>query len=404
MSTKCATTEAQLPVAQQAPPASDLVLNQHGGGASPLLFDTSPRPGESMGSWLLRLAHANGFRTIGEFLFSHRILGKVQGITDYPADIPSTITRLVLECGASTSAARTVLLTDDVAALSSTPGQKWSGWVIAKGMPHSICPQCVANGGNDPSWQRLWRVSTTTHCHAHRRVLVDRCPSCQLRFGIKVSRATRLDRCEECLVEISAFADCPGDNPPPARFSSATQSGQSAMQFPVGPVGHQDWWRGVSRVLLLISAPHVAAALLELDLPDQYGLGLLHLSKGKRMPFRSYQAAQRARMLGFVEWLLSPWPDRFLSIVGRAVPSWPHLLLHELSPAWLADFCRANAPPNAPSQRKLRLSSRPCMTMGSKVFIREARCLALPRTREAAGGKPSSDLRTLLPSQLQLGL
>lgn len=366
---------------------------------SPLLHQLHPYLGESAGSWLQRLASSNGFASIGRVT---RTCGVVS-FNDNPREQAEWPARLANACGVHANVAWATLATDAVKALSngSTRGGEW---LMGPGMRHSICPECITDGGEDPGWQRLWRFATTTHCSIHERVLVDRCPDCQQCFRISVFQSTSLSRCENCSLEITAMSG----GPPRAstqvtRFGGAAFTAPQRQPFPVGDVDRADWWLGVKRLIQLVSRPHVAAALLDREPPEPYCTGLLQIAKTGKVLFVREDAAQRAQMLGFVEWLLSPWPDRFLATFGRAVPDWRrHLLMSPRLPRWLYDLCMAHSRPLV--QRRLRFSSRPCMAIGRS----HRSSSAWPGTG-IDGGAPSSNVRDLgqelrLLRQLQLPL
>jgi hypothetical protein len=282
-------------------------------------------------------------------------------VTDNPSKVSATTSRLAAECGVGLRDARRTLLTDDLTAFSELSGRGTFPWVIGKGMPHSICPECITASGSDPYWQRLWRIATTTHCPLHKRLLIDRCPGCLAPYGIKLPKSTQLDVCDVCGLEIASVATPGGtDHPPVPRFGGASIAAVSGHRFPVGDVAPREWWKGVCRLLNLVSTPHIAEALLDLDIPDHYAIGLLHLAKAGagKVRFANRDPAQRARMIGFIEWLLTPWPDRFLSVVPQAARDWSHWLLSAPLPTWLEQLCHAHRPPPIPRQRVLRLRLR----------------------------------------------
>ena len=366
---------------------------------SSLLHQLRPYQGESVGSWLQRLAPVNGFASIGSLT---RACG-VESFNDNPREETEWPARLAAACGVRAEVVRATLVTDAVKALSDGALGK-GGWLMSPGMRHSICPECIADGDDDPAWQRLWRLATTTHCSVHGRLLVDRCPDCQQIFRISVSQSTSLSRCETCSLEITALSSGPAvAYAPTTRFGGPAVIAGSLQPFPVGDVDCTAWWLGVKRLIQMISRPHIAAALLELEPPEAYCTALLRIAKTGKVWLPQEDAAQRAQMLGFVEWLLSPWPDRFLHTFARAVPDWRRdLLMSTRLPGWLHRLCMAHSWPRI--QRTLRFSSRSCMATG-----RGRRARGVWPCSSTGGGLQAIEARdtgqrTRTPQQMQLPL
>ena len=151
-----------------------------------LPVSVTPRPGESIESWLEHLADANGLTTAQLLNATGRGRGSTRYLTLAPS--PETITRLAAlarvdeqEVYAATLAAF------DGTALDLTglePADRHSyrqvaarGWTPAHGT--QICPTCLAE---DRAWQTAWRLLIVTTCTRHESLLVARCPSCRRPF------------------------------------------------------------------------------------------------------------------------------------------------------------------------------------------------------------------------------
>jgi len=149
----------------------------------PLPVTISPRPGESIESWLEHLADANGLTT-AQLLTLVRVPGAG---TRYLTLAPThgTVTRLAALARVHPDAvAAGTLATFDGTALDLTgldPGHRHSyrqvaarGWAPAHGT--QVCPACLAQTG---TWLVAWRLLLVTACTRHHTVLAAACPSCR---------------------------------------------------------------------------------------------------------------------------------------------------------------------------------------------------------------------------------
>jgi len=150
--------------------------------SAPLPVSVTPRPGESIESWLEHLADANGLTTA-------QLLTLIRGdgvsrryLTLAPA--PGTITHLSALARIDPDAvAATTLAAHDGTALDLTGldvDDRHSyrqvaarGWAPAHGT--QICPACLADTN---TWQSAWRLLIVTTCTHHESLLVAQCPSC----------------------------------------------------------------------------------------------------------------------------------------------------------------------------------------------------------------------------------
>jgi len=151
-----------------------------------LPVSVTPRPGESIESWLEHLADANGLTTAQLLATTGRGRADTRYLTLAPS--PETITRLAaLARVAEQDVYAATLAAFDGTALDLTgldPGDRHSyrqvaarGWTPAHGT--QICPACLAADG---VWRSAWRLLTVTTCTQHRSLLVARCPSCRRPF------------------------------------------------------------------------------------------------------------------------------------------------------------------------------------------------------------------------------
>ncbi len=151
-----------------------------------LPVSVTPRPGESIESWLEHLADANGLTTAQLLGAAGRGRAGTRFLTLAPS--PTTITRIAaLARVDEQDVYAATLAAFDGTALDLTglnPDDRHSyrqvaarGWTPAHGT--QICPTCLAD---DCAWQGAWRLLLVTTCSRHQSLLVARCPSCRRPF------------------------------------------------------------------------------------------------------------------------------------------------------------------------------------------------------------------------------
>ena len=153
---------------------------------SALPVSVTPRPGESIESWLEHLADANGLTTAQLLAATGRGRAGARYLTLAPS--PETITRLASLARVDEQDVHAATLASfDGTALDLTgldPDDRHSyrqvaarGWAPAHGT--QICPACLADTG---TWQTAWRLPIVTACTRHANPLVAECPDCQRPF------------------------------------------------------------------------------------------------------------------------------------------------------------------------------------------------------------------------------
>jgi len=153
---------------------------------SALPVSVTPRPGESIESWLEHLADANGLTTAQLLGATGRGRAGNRYLTLAPS--PETITRLASLARVDEQHVHAATLAAfDGTALDLTgldPNDRHSyrqvaarGWAPAHGT--QICPACLAEDG---AWRSAWRLLIVTACTRHQSLLVARCPSCRRPF------------------------------------------------------------------------------------------------------------------------------------------------------------------------------------------------------------------------------
>lgn len=146
----------------------------------------TPRPGESIESWLEHLAELNGLSTAAVLTMIRESGAHTRFLTIAPA--PETVATVAAIARVSESEvyAATMATFDDTALdlTNLNPNNRDSyrqiaapGWAPHRGT--QICPRCLSEKG---VWQSSWRLPIVTSCRRHQNLLCAVCPSCQRPF------------------------------------------------------------------------------------------------------------------------------------------------------------------------------------------------------------------------------
>lgn len=158
---------------------------------------------ESLGSWVVRLAAANGLTSPTEML---RFAGSTaRPGFDAPLDVDETVRMLCDLSGRAASEVEPMLLRSSIndaskirvgfflrdwALKESSLTQRWE-------VRHVVCPECLARDAI-PYWRRSWRLALTVRCHIHGLEMLERCPMCDMAFVAPRRSHTSLIKCATC--------------------------------------------------------------------------------------------------------------------------------------------------------------------------------------------------------------
>ena len=154
--------------------------------SAPLPVSVTPRPGESIESWLEHLADANGLTTAQLLTLIRRDGASTRYLTLAPA--PGTITHLAALARVDPDAVAATTLSAyegtalDLTGLDVDDRHSYRqvaarGWTPAHGT--QICPACLTDTN---TWHSAWRLLLVTTCTIHQSLLVAQCPSCHRPF------------------------------------------------------------------------------------------------------------------------------------------------------------------------------------------------------------------------------
>ncbi len=145
----------------------------------------TPRPGESIESWLEHLADANGLAT-AEVLTAAGSREDLRYLTVLPDRTTASRLAVMSRVDQQDVYAATLSRFDgtaiDLTGLDPNDQHSYRqvaarGWTPAHGT--QLCPACLAETG---VWQSAWRLLAVTACTRHKTLLVTQCPACQRPF------------------------------------------------------------------------------------------------------------------------------------------------------------------------------------------------------------------------------
>lgn len=159
-----------------------------------------PQPFESMTSYLIRLAEANGLRSMSEFVgllgISYGRLTWVCTFADYPA--PSTTRGLAHITGCSEERLQQMTFLPLVQRFGRTTGPHSLQQFLAGSLASCLryCPYCLAE--HSPAhYSLLWRFLALPGCTEHGLQLLDQCGHCQSSLPL-LSFPPQAARCPTC--------------------------------------------------------------------------------------------------------------------------------------------------------------------------------------------------------------
>lgn len=314
---------------------------------------------EALASWLLRLAHANGYKSVGALCTGERLNIKQRGAFDVDVcdETLATVASLILT---EADSLERMTLRDPLSVLTgSASGGRGTGgakgrWLLktplgVHGARYSLCCACLA-GDAAPFLRVHWRFSTSCWCQSHRCELLDACPNCGAALLVSASRSVPVSRCGACdqdfasvshantvVTERGKQTDAKPDSPALAQWITAELAQLAMVDLPVPVAFPHLWWDGVRILVELCSRPVLASKLLRTELSSSSQEALHHVVDRHRIDFDRQPTKVRASLLGVVTELTENWPRRFIDLLGQAAITRSHFAMTALTtPSWLA--------------------------------------------------------------------
>lgn len=340
---------------------------------TPKTISADPQPlHESLGSWLYRFCHANGYPDISSAFLG--LDGKTRLSMGASTDAPhnargnletiSGVTNTPLEQIERLMLGQTLMTLQGKA---DGPRRQWllkAASIVRAGpwMRHVICPLCVSES-QEAFWLQSWRLSITTECRRHRVMLLDCCPNCGAHFVIHGKRTHPLDRCEFCNLKCNKM---PVEKYHPRRSAPkfARYAGYNHPQdLPVAECEEHNWWCGIRKILCYIEAPHRAGMLTSTNLQDDFRELLLHISQNKRQCFDEWSIRHRHVALRFMDWLTTNWPHKFVNLVASTGQSYKAAAcLTQCLPQWVEDALVDHANHTSVNRTRTKQLGRPLLS------------------------------------------
>lgn len=296
-----------------------------------------PLPDELLSSWMIRLAHGNGFKV--HSFYSEFFGTKRQVWTrDIDHHAPQWLLRGLAErTGVSFQrVVQTVLRDLESWAFEDFIENGITRWVLPLGIFHrtrrsygqQFCPLCFCEDAQ-PYLRRSWRLALTVVCVRHGVLMQDRCVSCgyplaphRSDFGSRrgVPDKTTMSRCHKCRCSLGVSA-----TPADPLLIQMQQAINQALQSGYVKLGEScvyapQYFEGLRRLMRIVPSEEA--------------------SFKRRSIFELSSISQRTLLLQFSMQLVVNWPCRLLqrckeiphayttlSVGGGAIPYWLHSVL-----------------------------------------------------------------------------
>lgn len=315
---------------------------------------SSPRPGELLSSWLVRLAIAHGLKlhTFCSLLFEKRSIWNRD--IDRCAD-DRMLTVLAERTGTPLECVRAATLTAYEGILYERHNAQGNTfWIMPLGVYHRVrrmhgtqyCPGCLTEG-NEPYFRRKWRLAFVTVCAKHRCALLDACPRCDApvnfhrdELGERSKQvATGMAWCFNCRFDLRAAESVAPPDICGNSFvyqNSLTQSISDGWnEIGKGQMVYSVLYFPVLRQLMKVLATHRGGRLLVALCRETGAAPFTPIFPKGRTDIESLRISERHRLKSLAGYLLSGWPDRFVKIC-MAERVWSSTLLRdfEFAPFW----------------------------------------------------------------------
>jgi hypothetical protein len=285
-----------------------------------------PLPDELLSSWLVRLAHANGYKTQTFYAF---YLGReaVLWNRDLDRTIPvATIDRVAHGAALPSSALEQLTLRSfNGLVYSDCAVRTTCSWLLSLTIRHRLrlsgglqfCSECLKSDSK-PYFRRTWRMAWATACLRHGRVLRDRCPQCQepvqfhrVDMGQKngLSGSVRISKCMRCATDL---ADLPVAEPArPEVIAFQAEMERAATKGYVSFAGHEQLHSLAYFTGLRVLATGLAR--------------MINAERGPAAPqLEAMDIATRYLLMQRVAATVSNWPEAFVTLTNGMPRPYTH--------------------------------------------------------------------------------
>jgi len=318
-----------------------------------------PKPDELLSSWLIRFAHAHGYKaqTMCVFLF-----GRNEPI--WNRDIDRCVTaeignKLMAATGATSKQFEDTTLKGYEGWLYKThQANGMNRWLVPLGIYNrkrqrsglAFCPKCLSED-IEPYFRRQWRLAFSTVCTKHKCKLIDSCPSCQSsivphRTDMQSKNYFPTDgilvRCWKCGFRLSQSPVTQERNRKLIKFQLMMEKAlkQGYIPWAGNPSMHSIiFFDGIRKMIAGITSK---ATLKRLDRASI--MKGVNLSSWDANGLELYSIEARRELFGLIAKLCNHWPNNFTKHIHMC-----HLRYSDLKaesndlPFWYEDVIRREA-------------------------------------------------------------
>lgn len=317
---------------------------------------SDPHACESLNSWLSRLALANGyFQTPDEIAYCAGFPPSLH--FDLPLHPSAAAHALSNISGRSNAEIVPMLLRYELPETTSGYDLVLRTWALQKiskradtSTVHVVCPSCL-DQDLEPYWRRHWRLCTTVVCEIHDEEMLDRCPSCEMKFMAPSRSNLPLNHCRECGARIENFGGPAVKNVGPLIWQALSEIYAQDRSFParyaVLPC------RALRRLLDLACSSQEDMPSIESVVRRRESMGhadRLAIAYGGR--FRSHPIGVRRRAIALVEEFALRRPTDFRALVHGELSyhDW-FAMIQGLFPRADPRSARVGSAPGTPARR-----------------------------------------------------
>lgn len=305
----------------------------------------APQDDELLSSWMIRLAHGNGFKVQA---FYAEELGRNTALWNRDIDRcarDELILRLATRTGRATSDVERLTLRSLEGFLAEDLRAQQPPWVLSLGAYHRtrrrpgmmFCPQCL-RGDAEPYLRKAWRLACMTCCTLHGSSLLDRCPSCgaylqahriDMVHRSVLARGVSLATCYRCRADLRRSQAQPGGDQVLAlqRFLEAALV-RGYADFAGNPSLHSlSVFGGLHRMVRGLLMSRVRGT------QD----GRLFSDSPKHQAFEWFSVDTRTRVMGVAARAIEAWPREFLRICDGFQQPFHAFRPEAHTPYWFAD-------------------------------------------------------------------
>lgn len=314
-----------------------------------------PLPGELFSSWLIRFAHAHGYKVQTMCLL---LFGRDQPIWTRDLDklVPDSVKKVMLEATGATEDqfTQSTLRSYEGILYEKVNPNRSSRWILPVGVFHRkrrrpglmYCAMCLRDD-SIPYFRKKWRLACSTVCTIHNVELIECCPFCQSPIAPHrvdvggyqpISEYSLISRCFQCRKLLHEFL--------PKSANSEIIQIQKQFELTMSN-GYVDWganatthslayFDGLRAMIAGLTSKKVMKKLEKIELFSEFNR--VQFSKSG-FEFASLEA--RSQMVRILSLLSKDWPDSFIRLIrdGNLLYSDLRGEIRQL-PYWYEDLLR----------------------------------------------------------------